>query len=188
MPPKQKITSEMLLSHAFQIAREQGISAVTSRSVAKTVGGSIQPVFSHFPTMEALRKATFVYASETCMAEILKHQDEPDFMLRTNIWLLELARSDSNLFELLYLSGNFSSPNLWDTMMEWESNQKMIELFSQTYQLTAAETKDIFMRSFFMLFGIATMIATDKIDISNDEALDMVKRTVAQLVGGKGNG
>ena len=59
MPPKQKITEEILLSHAFQIAKEQGIDAVTSRSVAKSVGCSIQLVFSHFPTMEELRQATF---------------------------------------------------------------------------------------------------------------------------------
>ena len=29
MPPKQKITKEILLEHAFEIAEEKGIDAVT---------------------------------------------------------------------------------------------------------------------------------------------------------------
>jgi AcrR family transcriptional regulator len=60
MARKQSITKESLLDHAFKIAEEQGILAVTSRSVAQAAGCSIQPVFSHFPTMEELRKQTFL--------------------------------------------------------------------------------------------------------------------------------
>ena len=52
MPPRRKITKEMLLDHAFQIAESKGISAVTSRSVAKSVVSSVQPVFSQIPTKE----------------------------------------------------------------------------------------------------------------------------------------
>lgn len=188
MPPKQKITKETLLSHALTIAKEQGVSAVTSRSVARSIGCSIQPVFSHFPTMEELRQATFEYACNEQMKEILEFQNEPDFITRTNIWLLDLARNESKLFDLLYLSDSFHSVNLWDVMMEWDCNQKMISAMEQRYQLTKTEGKDIFLRGFFMLFGIATMIAKDKIDMSNEQAMDMVKRTVVQMVTAKNGG
>lgn len=185
MPPKQRITKEMLLSHAFTIVKEQGISAVTSRSVAKSIGCSIQPVFSQFPTMEELRQATFEYACSKLMKEILEFQNEPDFMTRTNLWLLSLARNEPRLFELLYLSDSFNSINLWDVMMDWECNRKILSAFEQRYQLTKTESKDIFQRGFFILFGIATMISKGKIDISNDESIDMVQRTVSQMVTAK---
>lgn len=185
MPPKQKITKEALLSHALEIAREHGIAAVTSRSVAQSAGCSIQPVFSHFPTMEALRNATFEYACNKSTEEILAFQNEPDFLTRTNIWLLNLARTEPKLFELLYMSDSFRSPNLWDTMMEWECNQRTLAAFQTFHHMTEAESKDIFLRCFFMLFGIAAMIATDKIDISNEEAIDMVKRSAAQMAASK---
>lgn len=182
VPPKQKIAKELLLFHAFLIAKEQGISMVTSRSVAKSVGCSIQPVFSHFSTMEELRQATFEYASNKLMGEILENQDKPDFITKTNIWMLNLSRNEPKLFELLYLSDHFSTSNLWDVMMEWECNRKIFLAFEQRYQLTETESKDIFQRGFFMLFGIATMISKGKIDISNEEAIDMVHRTVAQML------
>lgn len=187
MPPKQKITKDLLLEHAFQIAKEQGIMAVTSRSVAKSADCSIQPVFSQFPTMEELRKATFEYACSKLMQEILEYQDSPDFINRTNIWLLNFARNEPKLFELLYLSDSFHSANLWDTMMEWESNQKMMSAVEQKYGLTQEECKDIFLRGFFMLFGIAALIAKGKIEVSNEEAVDMVQRTFMQMAdSGKG--
>lgn len=184
MPPKQKITEEILLSHAFQIAKEQGIDAVTSRSVAKSVGCSIQPVFSHFPTMEELRQATFRYASEKLMEEILQYQNEPDFMARTNYWFLNLARNEPNLFELLYLSNSYSTGSLWDVMMEWESNKRMVSAMADKYGISEKECKDIFLRGFFFLYGIATMIATNRMDISNEEAFDMMTRTTQEMVKG----
>lgn len=82
MPPRRKITKEMLLDHAFQIAESKGISAVTSRSVAKSVGCSVQPVFSQFPSMEELRQATFDYACNKFVDEVLVFENQPDFMLK----------------------------------------------------------------------------------------------------------
>ncbi len=184
MPPKQKIKKEDLLNSAFKILKEQGIDAVTSRSVAKETGCSIQPVFSQFPSMEELRKATFRYASEKMMQEILQHQEEPDFMKRTNHWFLDLARDETNLFKALYLSNNYQNTNLWEVMLEWESNRNMIATRAAKYGISESACKDIFLRGFFMLYGIAAMIATKQMDISNDEALDMVTRTTQEMVKG----
>lgn len=66
--------------------------------------------------------------------------------------------------------------------MEWESNQKMMSAVEQKYGLTREECKDIFLRGFFMLFGIAAMIAKGKIEVSNEEAVNMVQRTFMQMV------
>ncbi len=184
MPPKQKITKETLLMHAFQIASEQGIDAVTSRSVAAAAGCSIQPVFSHFSTMEELRQATFRYASEKMMQEILRHQSEPDFMKRTAYWFLDMARNGTNLFKALYLSNNYSGTNLWDHMMDWEISKEMISGWAVKYKISDEVCKDIFMRSFFLLYGIAAMVATGQMDITNEEAYDMLMRTTGEMVGG----
>lgn len=182
MPPKQKISRDLLLEHAFLIAKEQGISFVTSRSVAKAVGCSIQPVFSHFPTMEELRQATFQYACERLMQEILEYKDEPDFLTKTNLWVLNLARKEPNLFELLYLSRSYASTNLWEVMMDWESNRQVMSAMTEKYGVSEAACKDIFLRGFLLLFGIATMIATNRMEISDEEALGMMSRTITDML------
>lgn len=184
MPPKQKVSREVLLAHAFQIAEEQGISAVTSRSVAKSVGCSIQPVFSHFPTMEALRQATFDYACGKFVAEILAYENQPDFLARTTQWVIHLARYKPHLFHLVYLSGGFKGNSLIDVMMDYESNQKMVRKMSELYGLEADICKDILMRSCLFLIGIGTMICMNHMDFSDEKVAEMMKQTVADMVKG----
>ena len=62
MPKKPKFTRESLLQEAYSIAEIQGIEEVSSRSLAKNLNCSIQPIYTHFPTMAELRQETFRYA------------------------------------------------------------------------------------------------------------------------------
>lgn len=188
MPPKQKITIEMLLEHAFKIAEEQGIEAVTSRSVAKSVGCSVQPVFSHFPTMEELRQATFDYAGDKFVQEILAFEKLPDFLPRTTKWVLDLARNKPNLYHMLYLSNGFKGNNLLDVMMNFESNKKMIAKMMELYQIEADACKDILLRSFLFMMGIGTMICVNHMDFSDEQVAEMMKQTVADMVQGAKRG
>ena len=184
MPPKQKITKEILLEHAFEIAEEKGIDAVTSRSVAKSVGCSIQPVFSHFPTMEELRQATFDYACDKFVQEILAFEKMPDFLPRTTKWILDLARNKPKLYQMLYLSNSFKGNTLLDVMMNFESNKKMIEKMKELYQIEADACKDILLRSFLFMMGIGAMICVNHMDFSDEQVAAMMKQTVADMVQG----
>lgn len=184
MPPKQKITKSMLLEHAFQIAEEQGIMAVTSRSVAKSVGCSIQPVFSQFPTMEELRQATFDYACNLFVKEVLAFEQQPDFLSQVTKWVLDLARSRPNLFQLLYLSDGFNGNNFLEVMMGFESNKKMILKMTELYCLDEKICKDILLRSCLFLMGISTMICVNHMDFSNEQVAAMMKQTISDMVNG----
>lgn len=184
MPPKQRITREMILEQAFKIAEEQGVMAVTSRSVAKVLGCSIQPVFSQFPTMEELRQATFNYACEQFVREVLSFEDRPDFFMQAVKWTVDLAKNRPNLFRLFYLSDSFGSRSAFDVMMNFESNRKMREKMQATFDLEEHICKDILLRGCIMLVGICTMICVNHMDLSDEQVMDMMKRTVADMVMG----
>lgn len=184
MPPKQRITREKLLEYAFNIAEEHGIMAVTSRSVAKSAGCSIQPVFSQFPTMEALRQATFDYACSKFVDEVLVFENQPDFMPKVVSWTIDLARNRPHLYRLLYLSGGFQGETLMESMMTYKSNQKMIEKMTEQYELDAESCKDILMRSCLFLLGIGTMICENHFTYTDEQISQMMKQTVADMVQG----
>ena len=44
MPPKVKITKEMIIDAAFEIARSEGAENINARTVSKKLGCSTQPV------------------------------------------------------------------------------------------------------------------------------------------------
>lgn len=185
MPPRAKITKEQLLFHAYTITQELGIAAVTSRSVAKAAGCSIQPVFSHFPTMEALRRGTYLYACNLVNDQIISTQFAEDFYNQPMGIILRLAREQPNIYELIYLSGNLFGDELWETMRSWECNKKVIDFFSAKYKLKGEDCRDIFERAFYLFFGIATMVAKGKLTIPNEEAAAMIQRTVTDLITAK---
>lgn len=188
MPPRQRITKEILLEHAFQIAESKGISAVTSRSVAKSAGCSIQPVFSQFPTMDELRQATFDYACSKFVGEVLAFENQPDFMTKVVLWTIDLARNKPHLYRLLYFSGGFQGETLMESMMTYESNQKMIEKMAGSYELDVESCRDILMRSCLFLLGIGTMICENHFTYSDEQIFQMMKQTVADMVqGAKGH-
>ena len=184
MPPKQKITKDDLLECAARIAEREGISAVTSRSVAKEAGCSIQPVFSQFPTMENLRQETFDYVCKKSVQEVLSFEKYPDYFARTSKWVLDLARHKPNLFKLIYLSGNFRGNKLLDIMSDYENNREMLTKMTQVYQLDYEKCRDILMRSLLLLIGVCTMICDGRMEFSDEQVMAMMKQTVSDMVAG----
>ena len=65
MPPKQRITREMILERSFAMFSREGMEAVNARSVAKALNCSTQPIFSYFSGMEDLKNALEQKAKET---------------------------------------------------------------------------------------------------------------------------
>jgi len=59
MPPKAKITKEMIVEEAFQIARTQGADKITARSIAQRLKCSTQPVLYYFATVEKIKEAVY---------------------------------------------------------------------------------------------------------------------------------
>ena len=59
MPPKPKITREMVVDAAFEVARQTGSENINARTVSKQLNCSTQPVMYHFATIEALKKAAY---------------------------------------------------------------------------------------------------------------------------------
>lgn len=182
MPPKQKISKDTLLAYAFTIAEESGISSVTSRSVAKKAGCSIQPVFSHFPTMEDLRQATFDYACEVFKEETMPYEQYPDFLSKLTMWVVDLARHRPNLYRLVYLSDAFHNNQLSDAIMGFQINEKALQKMTERYELPSATCQDILQRTFLLLYGAATMVCVNHANLSNEQIASMIKQSVSDMV------
>lgn len=184
MPPKQRISADMVVKAAYGLTRELGIAAVNARSVAQVLECSTQPIFSSFPTMEALKKAVFDYAAKVCMEDILIGEGKTSFAADTSMWVIRLARAEPHIFHLLYLSDSFEKKKLLDTMLDYECNRKLLERMAMTHGLTEMESRDVYLRGYLLLHGIATMIATNHMTFSDTDISDLVSRTVRDMVKG----
>ena len=53
--PKQRITKEMVVEAAFEIARNDGTEQVLVKNIAEKIGCSVQPIYSYCRNMDGLK-------------------------------------------------------------------------------------------------------------------------------------
>ena len=59
LPTTTKITKEMILNTAFEIAREKGFEKISNRELAKKMNCSIRPIYYQFKNVEELNKELY---------------------------------------------------------------------------------------------------------------------------------
>ena len=68
MPPKTKVTKEMILSAVLEITKKNGFLSVNARSIAAEIQCSTRPIFTCYANMEQLKadflRFAFDYYSE----------------------------------------------------------------------------------------------------------------------------
>ena len=64
MPPKAKISRDMIIEAAYEIVRESGEENMNARNIAEKLGCSTQPVLYAFKTMDEIRENVYQKADE----------------------------------------------------------------------------------------------------------------------------
>ena len=64
MPPKAKISREMIIDAAYEIVRESGEENINARNIAEKLSCSTQPVLYVFKTMDEIRECVYQKADE----------------------------------------------------------------------------------------------------------------------------
>ena len=110
MPPKQRITREMILEASFVMFCQQGMEVVNARSVAKALNCSTQPIFSYFAGMDDLKTALEDKARQLFEAGIADAivSDRP--LYNGCMAYFRYAMSYPNLFRQLFLIKRESAP------------------------------------------------------------------------------
>ena len=74
MPPKAKISKEMILNTVLKITRESGFETVNARSIANKLQCSTRPIFTCYENMEELKKEFLTFAYEYYKQYVIHYQ------------------------------------------------------------------------------------------------------------------
>ena len=153
MPPKAKITKEMILTTVLKITREAGFGAVNARSIAEQLHCSTRPIFTCYENMAELKAEFLDFAFEyysRFVAEYGKSEKINPYLLFP-LSYIEFAKEETSLFQLLFVSDmdlDMSEAN--DFYRELGNEEKARE-FSQTRYLRVRNGAK---RSFWIYFFI----------------------------------
>lgn len=166
MPPKVKITEEMVIDAAFALVREQGEEGINVRSVAQRLGCSTQPVMYHFAKVKELRRAVYQRA-DAFHTEYISRVEGEEPMLETGLRYIRFAAEEGNLFRFLFQSGEFSGRSLPQLIDEGETSP-LLALVEREAKVSAARAKDMFRLLFLCVHGLASLLANNALEY--DEA------------------
>lgn len=169
MPPKAKITKDMIIDAAFEIARTEGGESINARTIAAKLGCSTQPVMYHFAKIEDIKRAVYAKA-DTYHSDYLMYIDEgcDNPMLGMGLQYIRFAVEEKHLFRFLFQSNEFSDKSLMD-LINGEELEPVLGMMQQALEADREEVKQIFLFLFLFAHGYASMFANNTMEY--DEAV-----------------
>lgn len=124
MPKKTKYTRMAVIEAGLEQLKESGWEGLTPKSVAKKLGASTMPIFSHFATMDEFRVAILDRAWEMHKEYVLDSYTG-DIWVDQGIGYVLFARDHAQLFSCMYY-GKFQE--IRDRRLRfWEFASKQLE-------------------------------------------------------------
>ncbi|MBR2152308.1 MAG: TetR/AcrR family transcriptional regulator [Clostridia bacterium] len=179
MPPRIKISRDEIINTALNIVRESGEQALNARNIASALSCSTQPIFSNFENMDELRLAVVEKADnifEEYSSKIEAEGEFPDYKANGMAYI-KFAREEKELFKLLYMRNRSGEPPVIHSRI----NDKMENLVHKNTGLKGNDIKLFHFEMWAFVHGIATMFATNYLDLDMTLVSKMVTDTYRGL-------
>lgn len=175
MPPRAKITEEMVVDAAFQVTRADGKANVNARTVAKRLGCSTQPVMYHFAKIEDLKRAVYEKTGRFHTEYIMNVPPSRNIMLGIGLNYIRFSVEEPNLFRFLFQSG-FATENSLFEMVDSDELSPVINAMQRAMGLTVKQTKEVFITLAMFVHGYASIIANNNLRFDESVASEHLNR------------
>lgn len=162
MPAKTKVTKQMIIDAAFEIAREFGAENINARSVAKKLQCSTQPIMYHFSTIEELKKVTYEKADKYHSDFLMQGQPSEDTFLEIGWNYIRFAIEEPQLFRFLFQSNYFSGATIVELI---DADELLPVLYAMQNKVGGSlnQIKNVFVTVFLFTHGYASFIANNAV-------------------------
>ena len=177
MPPKTKITREDILGAALTLVRAGEGAAPSARAIAAALGCSTQPIFSNFSSMEELEEEVTRSAYATYLSFLEEEAESGQYPKYKAFGMayVHFAKREKELFKLLFMCDRGGKPR--ESTADFEASIGMIMQANGVSHRTA---ELIHLECWACVHGIATMLATDFLDLDEE----LVSRMVSDVYQG----
>ena len=176
MPPRTKVTRDMIVSAAVEVARQSGIESVNARTVAGQLHCSTQPVMYHFSTIESLKKAAYKRLDQLHSEYMMNTPPGQDPILGTGLNYIRFAVEEPQLFRFLFQSGYAEENNLLE-MVDSEELVPVLAAMREGAGLSMEKTRQVFITVALFAHGYASIIANNHLEFDEKLIAEHLERT-----------
>lgn len=180
MPPKAKISREMIIEAAYEIVKESGAEYLNARTIAERLGCSTQPVLYVFKTMDEIRESVYQKADEY-HSEYLMQVSEKDKNPMDTIWknYIKFGVYEKNLFRFLFQSNAFCGR--MQGLIDDERLIPILKTMAKQMDMDMPKVKKYFAALYYPAHGIASLLANNSMEYDEEEfekVINMIKQGV----------
>ena len=182
LPTTTKITKEMIINTAFEIAREKGFEKISNRELAKKMNCSIRPIYYQFKNVEELNKELYKkierYFYEFLIDNMIK--DVPLYK-QIGINYIKFAIAENNLFKFLFMTEIKDEPSAFITTNE-KGFEELVKAIKISTKLSDKDIKSFHIKMWIFAHGIATLSATKSVKFTDEQIQDLLSQEFQALM------
>lgn len=176
MPPKAKITKDMILNTVLEITKETGFETVNARSIANKLQCSTRPIFTCYENMDELKREFLDFAFEyyNHYVEDYSKSIKSNSCLLLPLSYIEFAKEETYLFKLLFINDMDLDMTETKDFYKEIGNEEKARAFSNEIGVKLELGKEIFLDLFLYSHGIAVLTATEKLSLDKNTTEKML--------------
>ncbi len=163
MPPKTKVTAEMIVDAAVEVVRQSGFERINARTVSGQLHCSTQPVMYHFSTIDSLKRAAYRKADRLHAEYMMNTPPGQDPILGIGLNYVRFAVEEPQLFRFLFQSGYAEEKSLLE-MVDSEELVPVLETMLEGAGLSMRKIRNVFITVALFAHGYASIIANNHLE------------------------
>ena len=170
MPAVINLTNEHVVQVAVKMVNETGWESLNARSLAKALNISTKPLYRMYSSMDEIKENIYKEIYRQYDEFINSRIDNKKALITLAVAYVEFSKKYNNLFKCLFLSNNLKWKNLEDVLDEKWNQSTIINLVNK-HGYNFEDAKNLFLNYWLYVNGLATLIATNDLDINEEELL-----------------
>jgi AcrR family transcriptional regulator len=169
-------TGDAIIEAAFELTRENGWGAVSTRTIAKKLGSSTMPIYSTMKSMEEIEREVRTRAGSV----LLDYQRRPytdNPVQNLAVGYVAFARDEKNLFRFLYVDRPISADlrNPGAQAGDFLANLGADEIAAHLPENTPLALQDPrVLKSWIFTHGLASLIGNGVLDLPDERIRDLL--------------
>ena len=176
MPPKTRVTEDIIINAAIEVVRQSGFENINVRTVSGQLHCSTQPVMYHFSTIDNLKRATYRQVDRLHSEYMMNTPPGQDPILAIGMNYIRFAVEEPQLFRFLFQSG-YAEENSVLEMVDSETLAPVLAAMQEGAGLSMQKTRNVFITVSLFAHGYASIIANNHLEFDEKLITEHLERT-----------
>lgn len=183
MPPIKKYDKDSILNTSLAIVSKEGIDKLNARRIAAYLNSSVNPIFNNFKNMDELKSELYkrIYQIyQEYMNNGKNSQGMKNSYKGMGMGYIRFAKDYPEYFKIIFMQE--SNLNAESFILSDDEGNDVIKEGQKLTGLSYEEQKKFHIRVWIFTHGIACLVATKTVNLTDDEISELLETTVRQMV------